>query len=395
MKPETPLVLLGENYSGRDEMNLAGNPFALLQAASKAGQNVIRYDFDRTLPSGKIVGASWEVTGHPELGLPGPAEELLYLVLLQMTREAAGGGEWPRLVPFSRFDAISRMGWSDKGGAANLLAESFLRLSNVTINAKNSFWNARAKAPYEVISFHLLEDFGIMAEPRGRRDQNALPLSWFRWNETLHDSFLAGNVRSLALDFVLALDGPTSRRLFRLLDMMRHATKPPRRDFSIGLMKLRDRLGMTPYAYPSKVREKLAPAIQDLKARGYLSGVEYRRGSDRGSEGEIAIFTYASVSPIPVAPPREAPIHAKTPVKGREGLITASSEPERVIHPNEAFAVFTALPEAEKAHLRDMARQQVEPAFWDRLENPASPMALVLWEIVAREHPELYREQIA
>ena len=67
------LVLLGEEHSGRDEMNMAGNPFALLQAASKSSQKVLFRDWDRTLPDGRVVKASWEVAGHPHLGLPGPA----------------------------------------------------------------------------------------------------------------------------------------------------------------------------------------------------------------------------------------------------------------------------------------------------------------------------------
>lgn len=42
-----------------------------------------------------------------------------------------------------------------------------------------------------------------------------------------------------------------------------------------------------------------------------------------------------------------------------------------------------------------MARIDIEPAFWDRLERPDSPMALVLWEIVVREFPEPYAAQLS
>ena len=400
---QSALVLLGEEHSGRDEMNLAGNPFALLQAASRAGQSLIQYEFERQLPNGKVVRASWEVNGHAELGLPGPNEELLYLVLLQITREVAGGAEWPRMVNFGRGDMLKRLGWGDDSATYRKLSESFLRLSNVTINAKNSFWNARAKAPYETVSFHLLEDFGIAPEPRGPKSQDALPLSWFRWNETLHDSFLAGNVRSLALDFVLSLDGPISRRLFRLLDMMRCSHKPPLREFSMNLMKLRDRLGMTSYAYASKIKEKLAPAIADLNARGYLSDVEFRKSED----GEVAIFTFAPISVTLSGPANPAAQSAK---KGRKtphlapretfleaskadtGVLSLEKAPGVTIYPNEAYAVFTGLPEAEKEDLRSRARAEIEPAFWDRLENPDSPMALSLWELVQREYPEKFEK---
>ena len=389
-KSQSTLVLIGEEHSGRDEMNLAGNPFALLQAASRAGQSLIQYEYDRQLPNGKIVKASWEVNGHTELGLPGPNEELLYLVLLQLTREIARHGEWPRLVPFSRFDVLKRMGWSHDARTYRTLEDCFKRLASVTISARHSFWNARAKATYEAVSFGLLEAFGIVAEPPGRKGQNTLPLSWFRWSETLHESFLAGNVRSLALDFMLSLDIPTARRLFRFLDMMRNAHKPPRREFEIGVMKLRDRLGMAPYAYPSKIREKLVSGIEELISRGYLSSVDYRKGND----GEIAIFKFGDVALRIDAPPTDTPATSKQVAKAPKPPVLKPSQPDDAIYPREAFAVWESLPEAEQERLRQLARAEVEPVFWDRLERPDSPMALVLWEIVAQQHADLYQKQL-
>lgn len=57
------------------------------------------------------------------------------------------------------------------------------------------------------------------------------------------------------------------------------------------------------------------------------------------------------------------------------------------IYPMEAHAVFKALSGADQERLRRIeARKEVEPAFWDRLERPESPMALVLWAI---SHPRV------
>jgi len=55
-----------------------------------------------------------------------------------------------------------------------------------------------------------------------------------------------------------------------------------------------------------------------------------------------------------------------------------------------AAAVFHALPEAEKDALRAVARQGVEPIFWDRLEAPESPFSLTLWELVQERYPEKF-----
>jgi hypothetical protein len=391
---QSTLVLLSEEHSGRDEMNLAGNPFALLQAASKAGQTLIHYEWERSLPNGKVVKASWEVNGHANLGLPAPNEELLYLVLLQITREIANGGEWPRQVHFSRLDVIRRMGWSDNAASYRTLTDCFTRLVNVTINARHAFWNARSKTPYEAVSFGLIDDFGISAEPRGRKEQGTLPLSWFRWNETLHESFLAGNIRSLALDFVLSLETPTTRRLFRLLDMMRHSGKPPRREFEIGIMKLRDRLGMTGYKHNSKVKEKLKGAHDELIERRYLAEVVFRKNA-AGEEiasyhfADVRFFQEAEQNGAPQARPRERQTYPSQNFASKP-----KNSPEPSIFPIEAHQVFSNLPAEEQERLRQLARKEIEPIFWDRLENPESPMALILWEIVAQEFPDQYSAQI-
>lgn len=124
-----------------------------------------------------------------------------------------------------------------------------------------------------------------------------MPLSWFKWSDYLHASFLAGHIRSLALDFLIELENPTAKRLFRLLEKFRCASKPPRREFSIGLFKLRDRLGMTEYRYPSKIKEKLRPALDELLLKGYLGAVEFDKARDGGT---LAVFWFGPLKPRPV-----------------------------------------------------------------------------------------------
>ena len=389
--PEATLVLLGEDNTGRDEMNLAGNPFALLQAASRAGQTLIKSEWERTLPNGRIVTAKWEVNGHAELGLPGPNEELLYLVLLQLTRKNADeNGVWPRQVHFGRGEVLSMMKWNDSAPTYRTLSDCFKRLSNVQINTEFAFWNARAKAPYEAVSFGLIDDYGIAAEPRGRKEQGALPLSWFRWNETLHESFLAGNVRSLALEFVLSLNLPTSRRLFRFLDMMRGATTPPRREFAIGLFKLCERLGMTSYKYASKLKEKLEPAIQELIERNYLEEVRFEKSKDGN---ELAYFSFGKVARVEPEQGSVEVIYAKPekkPVKPtKKPPIPETTTPSDVrLDAIRCHAVFAALEESERNELLELAKKEVSPIWHDRLGLPESPMSLGLWQLVAQRYPE-------
>ncbi|RYX84269.1 hypothetical protein EON83_11275 [bacterium] len=373
------LVLLGEDHSGRDEMNLAGNPIGLLQPSKKSTQNVISREWERKLNDGRTVTARWEVAGHPKLGLPGPSEDLLLLMLLQLTREAAdeNGGEYPRVVHFSRYGLISRLGWPDSGKSYKALADGLTRLTGVTISTRYAFYDAKSKLPIADQNFHLLENSSIVDEPRGRKGETQLPLSWFSWSETMHESIIAGNVRSLALQFVRALELPLSRKLFRFLDSMRWAQKPPRREFAIGIMNLRDRVGMTPYEYVSKVKEKFAGAHQELLDCGYLDDVNYMKGVSGDMlvcykfgtpRPEIAVPTPASAPSTPEnlkqkrevevempAPPPVVPLVPRDPV-----VETAARRLRSIVD------VFLELPPESQDSLRKWAVGELDGFVKDR-----------------------------
>jgi hypothetical protein len=383
---DAKLVLLDEDHSGRDEMNLAGNPFALLQAASKNGQTFMRREWPRTLANGKTVTASWNVNGDAVLGLPGPQDELLYLVLLQISREQKDvEGQWPVTVHFSRRNVLERMGWQDGAKEYRTLKECFARLQAVSIRAEWSFFDARVGGPVETTGFNLIDAYQLHEEKTRRKvSSTELPFSWFKWSEVLYNSLSAGNVRSLALDFTLSLDMPISRRLFRLLELLRHARKPALDEVSMEVFSVRDRLGMANYSYPSKVKEKLQPAVDELISRGYLASVEY----EKVKRAETALFRFGSVSlahsPIQTI---EAPrMPAKTP---RTGSVE-SKEPESDIRADalRCHAVFIALPEAERNELLELAKADVSPIWHDRVGQVDSPMSLGLWLLVTARYPE-------
>ncbi len=381
---------LADEFSGRDEMNLAGNPFALLQAdGRRKGETEIRYEWERTLSSGKIVTASWRVAGDGSLGLPGPSDELLYLVLLELTREAAQGAGFPQTVAFSRYRVMEQLGWSDSSPNYRLLADCFSRLKAVVITADHAFYDARTKQPFPRIAFNLIDEFAIADEARGRKAQGTLPLSWFKWSDVMHASFAAGNMRALALDFVRSLATPTARRLFRFLDMHRHATKPPRREFTIGLIKLRDHLGMVNLRYSSKIKERLCDAHTELQSAGYLAGVEYRKNPEGN---EMVVYYFDSEAP-------QATASKSSPSTQPSFLapLEPNAEPNNVkglqICPQAAKRVYDALEEPERARLLEKARQGVAPFLWDRLDSPESPISLTLWILVAEEHQAAYASE--
>ncbi len=383
------LVLLGEEHSGRDEMNLAGNPFALLNSGARAGQSLIKNEWERTLPTGRVVTAIWEVNGHTELGLPGPNEELLYLVLLEITRESADAhGMWPQTVMFSRYNVMQRMGWEPTARRYKELKECFVRLNAVSINTEHAFWNAKAKMPYAAVGFGLIADYGLDSEAKGRKTADSTPNSWFTWDKVIYGSFQDGNVRSLALDFALSLDLPTSRRLFRFLDMMRGSAAPYRREFAIGLFKLAERLGMTKYRYTSNIKDKLQPAINELIRRHYLEDVRFQKAKD-GTE--LAFFAFASVGQSRAESIKEPSTPKQLSILDTTSETESKTGPEPTgirLDALRCHAIFTALDEAEQTELLTLAKKDVSPIWHDRIGLPESPMSLGLWQLVAQRHPE-------
>jgi hypothetical protein len=270
-----------ETREGKDEMNLVEHPFALLSSrGDMRGVIELRWEAER---NGRVVQCGWRVSGDPELGLPTPFDERLYLVMLELTREAG----WAQEVYFRRADLLRRLGIAKKSGSYDQVKDAFTRLHHLDIKAEHSFYNPKAKQYETLRLFSLLQRVSIV-DDRGRRDE---PFSHFKWSDEFYASIVAGNVRTLDLDIALSLERPLALRLLRYLDKKRHDGKPT---FKIGLRKLCElHLGMVPHRYESKYRDRLTPAHEELIARGFLDGVEFQKARARGEDGLVAIYAFA------------------------------------------------------------------------------------------------------
>lgn len=290
---------------GRDEMNLAEYPFASLWKNTELGTEIL-HEWERVHPrTGKIVKAFWRVTGDPQLGLPTARDEQLYLVLMELTHEA---GMKSPTVHFTRYDLITRLGWPHNQKGYTLLREGFTRLKAVTITSQNAFWDARSRS-FRITGDGLIENFSILQEDLGRKSSRELPTpqSFFKWNDFMFDSFQAGYLKSLDLTFAQSLSSPLALRLYRYLD--KKAFKG-RRCFEVELTALCERhLGMRTSPYPSKHKERLRPAHEELISRGFLQNVEYEPMKTKN--GEKVRYAFASrhrqrvedVAPKPLAEP--------------------------------------------------------------------------------------------
>ena len=323
---------------GRDEMNLVEYPFASLWKNTEPGTEIL-HEWETEHPVTKrSLKAFWRVTGDPKLGLPTPSDEQVYLALMELTEES---GLLSPSVHFTRHDLLRRLNWPVDQHYYNLLRDAFTRLGAVFITSQNAFWDAKARS-FKTIGFNLIDNFEILEERRGRKrkepreaegqGQISLPMSFFKWNDVLFESFQSGYIRAIDLDFALSLRSSIALRLYRYLDKKSY---DGRKEFEVELSVLCERhLGMKPCRYPSKFKERLSPAHDELLARSFLSGVRYEPMSTKKAEKVCYSFAerhapgpHAASDAAPVAPFENWPDEADEGADEAEGV---TSEPQAV-----------------------------------------------------------------
>jgi hypothetical protein len=101
-------------------------------------------------------------------------------------------------------------------------------------------------------------------------DDHASITGYIVWGERIWDSFQAGYIKNLDVEFYYALENTLARRLYRFLDKRMHYQD----SYQIDIFDLAARMGMKPYPYASHLARKLKPAFDELQSRGFLARVE-------------------------------------------------------------------------------------------------------------------------
>lgn len=264
---------------GKDEMNLVEFPFALL---TDRADGIVTVEFSDTIigQDGKRVPRKWTVTSSEKFGMPTRDDEKVYVALMQISKE--NGMESPRQF-FTRYRAINIMGWPHTGTYYHRIESALDRLMGVTIKAENAFYDSVSQS-YSTESFHIIDNYRLWDRDKpGGTGQQALPLSYFKWNEVVWRSIENGYIKNLDTSFWFSLKGPITRRLHRYLDKKFYQ----KHDFLIDYRKLGfEKLGINRDSRPSRVREYLTSAAGELLERGYLKSFEF--------DGSQAVFRRAT-----------------------------------------------------------------------------------------------------
>ena len=259
---------------GKDILPLVEFPLALLSPWKRQPKKTIEFLDRTTTEDGRVLTRRWVVMGSEELGLPVATDEDVFVALLEVAREQ---GFSSRDVFFTQSDLIRRMGWPHKGDSMERLKKALTRLMSTTIICENVIWD-KDKQEYLDTAFHIIDRFQLYRMTAGGRKQ--VELSFATWSDVVWRLIVQGQLKNLDTRFYFSLERPISKRLFRFLDKRFMDGK---RVFTIELSRLAfSHLGLTGIpSYPSKIKEKLTPAHEELLDRGYLKRVEYaeRRGT--------------------------------------------------------------------------------------------------------------------
>jgi hypothetical protein len=243
---------------GRDEMNLAEYPIALLADRAPEGiKTLVYHDRDETLT----------ITGSDLLGLPTALDVDVIIGLLHLTKVQSKFTN--ATVHFTRYELLRILRWPDRGYYYDRLTESLNRWVGVTLIYKKSWWDNETKAKGNY-SFHILESATVIeqAQRRGARSmQLPLPLSSVRWSNEFFKSFQANNLKKLDLTIYFSLQSAISKQLYRFLD--KRFYKKPEWTFDLRALAC-EHIGMSRNYESWRLKQKLQPAIDELTSAGFL-----------------------------------------------------------------------------------------------------------------------------
>lgn len=243
---------------GRDEMNLAEMPIALIADRVPAGCKTLVFQGQH----GKLT-----VTGSDAYGLPTAPDADVIVGLIQLTRLKNGFTD--PTVPFTRYELLRLLGRADKSQHYRRLDDSLNRWMGVTLVYENAWFDNIVKRRVNA-KFHILESVLIYdREDRRilRERQPDLPFSSFTWNKVFFQSCQADNLKRLDLAVYFGLRSAVSRQLYRFLD--KRFYQNPDLTFDLPTLAF-EHVGLSRNYAAAKIKEKLKPALEELEGIGFL-----------------------------------------------------------------------------------------------------------------------------
>lgn len=224
-------------------------------------------------------GGRWRVLPAPGERLPGTFDQDVYVELCRRFHEADQPHDGA--LTFTLHAFLRSMGRRVDGRTYEQLRGALSRLERTVLESEGAWHDARADKPAHT-RFTLLSAVAIDRRRSTDRDQLALFPS-LASNEPgdarvvlaapIRANIAAGLVTSLLAPRYFALSSPVARRLYRLLEAVRHQRTGPWR---VPLERLAELLPLS-QRYPSHLQRVLQPAHEMLVAAGIVGRAAFQQ----------------------------------------------------------------------------------------------------------------------
>jgi hypothetical protein len=204
-----------------------------------------------------------KVVPSGEYGAPGVREMDVVVAIFELVQQRGGmpaNGE----VVTSRSELLTILGWTDSGTNFQDLKSCLLRIRHTTIESRDAFYSKETES-YITDGFEIFRTVRF-EESKRRSDGRTNVRIVIRFHELVIRSFFAQYLKGLDTKFYRRLRRGLSKRLYKLIDQKRGED----RHWSEDVFELQAILPIGPYRYPSKIKDKVGPAAEELKDKGFL-----------------------------------------------------------------------------------------------------------------------------
>jgi hypothetical protein len=210
-----------------------------------------------------------EISAPGKYRLPGRFDYDVYSAVLELL-EIRGGIPESGALGFSLHELILLMDIEPSGRTYEEVKRSLRRIAATVLESDNAFWSNGAQRHISD-TFRLWDvTFDAVTDKNGYGSRHRI-----EFGKLFKRSFEERYLRGLDIEFYWMLDSPVAKRLYRLVDLKRAGAS----SWGTDLFALQKQIPMGPYAYVSKIKEKVKVAHEVLIERGFLSEVTYRERS--------------------------------------------------------------------------------------------------------------------
>jgi hypothetical protein len=294
-KQSQPLTEEPEPSLGKDELNLAEFPIALLSEKIPAGMKTLEFN-DQIFDTGKkkLLNRKLTIEGSETYGLPTSKDDEIILALIQLSKRK---GFHDRKVEFTRYELISVLGWPHTGQSYARIEKALHRWVSVTLHYENAWWD-KSEERWTSGAFHIIDDFELNDSRESTR-QLTLLQSRIIWSTRVFNSFIEGHLKNIRYDVYVKLRSSVSKRMYRFLDKrfhQRHSLNFDLHDFAhehIGLSRS--------YKDCGKLKEKLNAGIQELEEIGFIEPLSRDARFRHEGRGRWRVF-FSRKTEAPILP---------------------------------------------------------------------------------------------